>query len=149
MVSHEQQFAEKLHAYTRPRGDSDNSRVKDLLDLVLLMRTQMEPHRLRENIERTFSHRVTHPVPLELAPPPEPWRPRSSELAAESGLEMDADSALRNVAGYVRGPPALVGSIDRHRNVRGILRARRSYGPSTDLLTRALSALESALAELA
>ena len=41
MISREQQFAEKLHAYTRPRLDRDNSRVKDLVDL-LLMQTEME-----------------------------------------------------------------------------------------------------------
>ncbi len=39
-ISKEQQFAEKLHAYTLPRPDSTNSRVKDLVDMVLL--AQME-----------------------------------------------------------------------------------------------------------
>jgi hypothetical protein len=61
MISREQQFAEKLHAYTRPRTDRDNSRVKDLVDLLLLVRTQMRPRRLRESIERTFAHRQLIP----------------------------------------------------------------------------------------
>ena len=34
-ISREQQFAQKLHAYTLPRS-SANSRVKDLIDLALL-----------------------------------------------------------------------------------------------------------------
>ncbi len=101
MISRDQQFAEKLHAYTRPRTNRDNSRVKDLVDLLLLMRTQMEPHRLRENIERTFAHRATHPIPPELAPPPESWRVRFAELAAQCGVNIEIDSALRSVNEYV------------------------------------------------
>ena len=36
-ISREEQFAEKLHAYSLPRAGSPNSRVKDLVDLVLLV----------------------------------------------------------------------------------------------------------------
>ena len=36
-VSPEEQFAEKLHAYTLPRAGRENTRVKDLVDLVLLI----------------------------------------------------------------------------------------------------------------
>jgi hypothetical protein len=36
-VSREQQWAEKLHAYTRPRQLRVNTRTKDLVDLVLLI----------------------------------------------------------------------------------------------------------------
>ena len=36
MIGREQQFAEKLHAYTLPRN-SANSRVKDLVDMALLI----------------------------------------------------------------------------------------------------------------
>jgi hypothetical protein len=89
MISREQQFAEKLHAYTRPRTDPDNSRVKDLIDLLLLVRTAMEPRRVSESIERTFAHRATHTIPAELAPTPESWRSRFSELSAECGLEIE------------------------------------------------------------
>jgi hypothetical protein len=39
-LSKEQQFAEKIHAYTLPRdGSRGNSRVKDLVDLMLLIQT--------------------------------------------------------------------------------------------------------------
>lgn len=37
VLSREQQFAEKIHAYTLPRGERTNTRVKDLVDLVLLL----------------------------------------------------------------------------------------------------------------
>ena len=36
MIAREQQFAEKIHAYTLPRNAA-NSRVKDLVDLALLI----------------------------------------------------------------------------------------------------------------
>ena len=36
MIAREQQFAEKIHAYTLPRN-SANSRVKDLVDMALLI----------------------------------------------------------------------------------------------------------------
>jgi len=36
MISRQQQFAEKIHAYTLPRN-SQNSRAKDLVDMVLLV----------------------------------------------------------------------------------------------------------------
>jgi predicted nucleotidyltransferase component of viral defense system len=43
-VSPEEQFAEKLHAYTLPRTGRENTRVKDLVDLVLLIE-QAKCHR--------------------------------------------------------------------------------------------------------
>jgi hypothetical protein len=105
MISREQQFAEKLHAYTRPRIERDNSRVKDLVDLLLLMQTEMDQPRLRDNIERTFTHRATHLLPPALPPPPESWRPRFQELATECGLDVDMESAVRNVGRYAQRPP--------------------------------------------
>jgi hypothetical protein len=105
MISREQQFAEKLHAYTRPRTDRENSRVKDLVDLLLLMQTDMEPSRLRESIERTFMRRETHPVPLEIPLPPESWRARFAGMAEECALGVEMDSAVRAVADYLRTIP--------------------------------------------
>jgi len=37
-ISREQQFAEKVHAYSLPRGDRANTRAKDLIDMLLLIR---------------------------------------------------------------------------------------------------------------
>jgi hypothetical protein len=46
-VSTEEQFAEKLHAYTLPRESRENTRVKDLVDLILLIeRTKLDAARL-------------------------------------------------------------------------------------------------------
>lgn len=55
----ERHIAEKLHAYTRRYGDDQpSSRVKDLIDLVLMSElASFEYGRLREAIVRTFSER--------------------------------------------------------------------------------------------
>src|SRR5882762_10154900 len=37
VISREQQFAEKLHAYSLPRGERVNTRTKDLIDMLLLI----------------------------------------------------------------------------------------------------------------
>jgi hypothetical protein len=39
MIPREQQFAEKLHAYTLPRHGAPNTRVRDLVDMVLLIQS--------------------------------------------------------------------------------------------------------------
>ena len=54
-ISREEHFAQKLHAYTLPRTGRLNSRVKDLIDLVLLMEAgALNPERLRNAISETF-----------------------------------------------------------------------------------------------
>lgn len=71
-ISREEHFAQKLHAYMLPRGKRTNTRVKDLIDLVLLIDAdRMDLERLRKDIADTFDRRQTHPVPDKLGPPPE------------------------------------------------------------------------------
>ena len=43
MIPREQQFAEKLHAYTLPRQGAANTRVRDLVDMVLLIQSARWP----------------------------------------------------------------------------------------------------------
>lgn len=42
-----QQFAEKIHAFTRPRQDRDNTRVKDLAEVVLFITQGLDPDAAR------------------------------------------------------------------------------------------------------
>jgi hypothetical protein len=87
-VSPEEQFAEKLHAYTLPRAGRENTRVKDLVDLVLLIeRTRLDVGRLPKAIRETFQRRKTHGIPSALIPPPVSWATPFSDMAAECGLE--------------------------------------------------------------
>jgi len=79
-------LAEKLHAYTLPRPN-ENSRVKDLPDIVLLaMAGHIHAKTLRNTIEATFTFRSSHPIPNMLPAPPASWIRRYADLAAENAL---------------------------------------------------------------
>ena len=102
-VSPEEQFAEKLHAYTLPRVGRENTRVKDLVDLVLLIeRTRLDAARLPKAILETFQRRKTHGIPPALIPPPASWSGPFSELAAECGLEPDMEKHFGVVEQFLR-----------------------------------------------
>lgn len=98
-VSGEEQFAEKLHAYTLPRAGRENTRVKDLVDLVLLIeRTSLDMARLPVAIRETFQRRNTHAIPTVLTPPPSSWSGPFAELCGECGLEPDMEKQFGVVA---------------------------------------------------
>ena len=91
-VSREEQFAEKLHAYTLPRQGRPNTRVKDLVDLVLLIeRTKLDAARLPKAIRETFQRRKTHEIPAALASPPASWSRPFAEMAGECGIAVDME----------------------------------------------------------
>lgn len=74
IISAEQQFAEKLHAYTLPRGERANTRTKDLIDMVLLIRRdELDKDKTAAAIRATFRKRATHDLPKEVDPPPAEW----------------------------------------------------------------------------
>jgi hypothetical protein len=82
-----QQFAEKIHAYTFPWQDRDNTRVKDMVDLVLLVHSGLlEATEVKQGLEMTFRVRATHPLTAELPKPPEAWSESFRALASELGL---------------------------------------------------------------
>jgi hypothetical protein len=83
----ETHIAEKLHAYTMPRG-RPNSRVKDLPDIALLATIQaLDAKRVRAALEQTFAFRKTHPVPASLPDPPLAWATPYAAMAREDQLE--------------------------------------------------------------
>ena len=92
IIPPEQQFAEKLHAYTLPRS-TPNSRVKDLVDLALLVHAgRLKPARVSSAIDATFARRGTHAVPRQLDPPPAKWLVQFAELSESclAGASMSA-----------------------------------------------------------
>jgi hypothetical protein len=96
-IAKEQQFAEKLHAYTLPRT-SPNSRVKDLVDMLLLMNGQeLDEARIALALQLTFERRKTHEIPESLKPPPDEWDRPFEALAAECGIPMNCKSAHASV----------------------------------------------------
>jgi predicted nucleotidyltransferase component of viral defense system len=83
----EQHFAEKIHAYTVPR-QIENSRVKDLVDLYLMVKNEkLNPDLLKQCLMDTFSRRDTHDFSVELKAPPLSWEKPFKNF--ELGIEMD------------------------------------------------------------
>jgi hypothetical protein len=107
MIPREQQFAEKLHAYTLPRKGATNTRVRDLVDMVLLIQSAtMDSNKVTEAIRVTFERRKTHALPNALAAPPPEWQKPYEALARECGLSGKAEGAfeiLRTFAESIAG----------------------------------------------
>jgi hypothetical protein len=101
-VDRRQHFAEKLHAFTRDYGDRPNTRVKDLVDLVLLIETGMAADTgLIKAVEHVFAIRATHDVPEVPHDPPQGWSviyPGLAEGLTEASPRLDA--ALDLVRGF-------------------------------------------------
>jgi hypothetical protein len=101
-ISREEQFAEKLHAFTLPRTGRPNTRVKDFVDMVLLFDSgKMDQARLGENIKATFRRRATHDVPASLPQPQAAWEPTFTELAAECGLDENMTNHHHRLASFL------------------------------------------------
>lgn len=98
LISAEQQFAEKLHAYTLPRGERTNTRTKDLVDMVLLIREgKIDRKKAGTAVRATFARRATHAIPKELDAPPAEWEPVFEELARECNLKMKLREGFETV----------------------------------------------------
>jgi hypothetical protein len=102
MIPREQQFAEKLHAYTLPRPGAVNSRVRDLVDMVLLIHSgTLAKAKVAEAIRVTFDRRETHAVPNILPQPPTDWQKPYDALAKECRLTGAVDEAFRTLETYL------------------------------------------------
>jgi hypothetical protein len=101
MLAREQQFAEKIHAYTLPRNAA-NSRVKDLVDLALLIRAGgLDKHRLLDALRLTFERRKTHDLPAALNSAPTDWQIPFHAWAEECGLPTDVDAVFSEVREFL------------------------------------------------
>ena len=93
-ISLAQQFAEKLHAFTRKWEDRENTRVKDLVDMILILEmSPPDPKVTRIVIEQIFDRRGTHPLPQEIPSPPVTWVGYYGAMAREIELS-HVDSAV-------------------------------------------------------
>jgi hypothetical protein len=100
MIAREQQFAEKIHAYTFPRNTA-NSRVKDLVDLALLIGSGgLDKQRILEALRLTFERRGTHDL-ASLVPPPADWRIPFHALAEACGLPTNVAAVFAGVQAFV------------------------------------------------
>lgn len=90
-ITAEQHFAEKVHAYTRPRKNG-NSRIKDFVDLYLLVQTSLNVKETKEVLVDVFEFWSTHELPKNLPFPPDEWRNGFSSMVSElamAGLSLE------------------------------------------------------------
>lgn len=84
VVDRAQHFAEKLHALTRTYAEGPSTRVRDLVDLVMLIEDGLPPSAdLLVAVRHIFDARRTHELPTELPDPPPDWTARYATLADE------------------------------------------------------------------
>ena len=101
-LSVEQHWAEKFHAYTRPR-ETPNSRVRDLVDLVLILEHQpLDTVCVSAAVDATFGRRRTHAAPDVVRAPPSAWVKPFTALAADCGLEYTLTAAHERVERFWR-----------------------------------------------
>jgi hypothetical protein len=88
MLPVEQHFAEKIHAYSYPREKRPFSRIRDLVDLVLLIEQRLPGKDLvKSAIEATFKRRGTHEIPKSLEIPPGALEGTYADMAQDCGVE--------------------------------------------------------------
>lgn len=89
MIPREVQFAEKLHAYTLPRA-VPNSRVRDLVDMALLIREgKLATVGTKAALKSVFTRRKTHDMPIVLEPAPASWEKTFADMARACGLPLN------------------------------------------------------------
>ena len=81
-------LAEKLHALSLPRPAGRlNTRVKDLVDVILLQRRGLPPTKaLRDAAAATFARRATHDLPTAIEVPTDAWEVEYQRFAAALDL---------------------------------------------------------------
>jgi hypothetical protein len=100
-----QQFAEKVHSYTLPRPRGINSRVKDLVDLVLILDKEAPARELiKAAIEVTFNHRGTHDIPAMIPDAPPTWTSSFTAMAKQVNIsETTVQGAIARLNDYWKG----------------------------------------------
>jgi len=96
-------IAEKVHAYTRTHGagERESTRVKDLVDLVLIATdpsTQLSAAGVHDALVHTFSGRDAQVLPSFLPFPPASWPRPYRVLARDVGLDGDVVAGHRVAA---------------------------------------------------
>lgn len=100
-TSKAQHLAEKFHALTRPFDDRINTRVKDLIDVLLLIDDAPKPAEFRKAAEKIFTTRESHSIPLNIENIPQTWVSSFTAMALDLDLtETTLDDAIPKVNNY-------------------------------------------------
>ena len=101
--------AEKFHAMLRIYGDRENSRVRDLVDLVILVEHDLlNPQALRNAVDQVWGERDATGRPTAIPPLPESWPTRYEQLATDHELQTlnfaDAAALINRLWAATQGP---------------------------------------------
>jgi hypothetical protein len=103
LLSKEQQFAEKVHAYTLPGRAIPNSRVKDLVDIMLLIKQGgLKQKKIKEALNVVFVRRKTHSLPKYINPPPANWRSVYEKMVSDCNVDVDIDEAFKLLEDFLK-----------------------------------------------
>ena len=87
MLPIEQHFAEKIHAYSYPRDKRPFSRIRDLVDLIIIIEHGLPGRKLvKSAVDATFKRRGTHDIPKNLEIPPAALAGTYAEMAENCGV---------------------------------------------------------------
>ena len=95
----EEVFAEKIHAFTKPR-DEENTRVRDVIDMYRLIEKGLDQVKVATALAGVFAIRNEHLLPQELPPPPTSWQPVFNEFAQENAINLSLQEAFDIVASF-------------------------------------------------
>jgi len=83
--------------------DTPNSRVKDLTNLLLLIRSgKLAKEPIAKPESAPFEHRRTHPLRSTLVEPPAGWGKQFSELAIQGEVRQDMHAGFEIVETFFR-----------------------------------------------
>lgn len=99
-ISLEQQFAEKIHAMAVDRGERENSRTKDLIDIIFLIKKGLNKNNLVESIINTFRRQGSVDLPAKFPLPPKSWMHPFNKMSDECGLKVTFDDAIGIASKY-------------------------------------------------
>lgn len=114
-----QHAAEKFHALCTVYPDGrQNTRVKDLLDIVLMVEAGLLPHpALAARIRAVFGIRDGKPPPAALPSPPASWRADYATLASATEAQIAEVEAAFTLASSVFAPHQLDTQSPHHRKI--------------------------------
>lgn len=94
--------AEKYHAMLRNYGDRENSRVRDLVDVVILVEHEaLQASTLASSVRQVWHERDAAAPPAVLPPLPESWPERYERLAREQELDTKSFTAAEALVGHL------------------------------------------------
>jgi len=100
-----QHLAEKIHAYVKPRASGESTRVKDLVDMLLIAaHVSVDAAALRTALAATFAAQGAGAPPVSLPAPPAAWATKYQRLARDVGLDDALLSAAFERAGRFLDP---------------------------------------------